>query len=154
MSYYVKVGDQNDKIPNCCTECKLCRDADVLVDDCTLPEQTTTDPFYDCHTRKHAHVIYCTANDNKVIEDISKRPEWCPIPLYPEEEKHCHNCRFFHYGSMSNCRPDYPNLCTNTDNIFYSAKKLKKEEEYKPHPECFVPSHREIQKWINDEWPL
>ena len=150
MSYYVKVGDADSKIPECCNDCELCRNTYATFIVPGIPNQTVSSVHYN---KEYKLAYYCATND-RIIQDISKKPDWCPIPVYPEKEKHCHNCRFFQSGSMNNCRPDYPNLCTNTGNIFYGAKKLKKEEEYKQHPECFVPDHREVQKWINDEWPL
>lgn len=76
MSYYIKVGDEDETIPECCNECYMCQDTYALCDCCTLPDQTTSNAFYG---KKHVHVYYCVADHNRTIQDISKKPKWCPI---------------------------------------------------------------------------
>lgn len=76
MSYYVKVGDETTEIPECCHECYMCQDTYALCDCCDIPDQTTSNLFYD---KKYVHEYYCAADCNRVIQDISKKPDWCPI---------------------------------------------------------------------------
>ena len=76
MSYYVKVGDETTETPECCDKCYMCQDTYALCNCCTLPDQTTSKPFYG---KKYIHKYYCAADCNRVIQDISKKPDWCPI---------------------------------------------------------------------------
>lgn len=76
MSYYVKVGDETTEIPECCNECYMCQDIYSPCDACLLISNTTI-----------PHKYYCAADCNRVIQDILKKPEWCPILKEKQNEK-------------------------------------------------------------------
>lgn len=78
MSYYIKVGKENDTIPECCTECWMRRDTVAACRCCTIPNQTTANPSYGT---EYVQVHYCVAHHNRILQNISKKPEWCPIVI-------------------------------------------------------------------------
>ena len=71
MSYYVKVGDETTEIPECCDKCYMCQNRFELCESCSLLIS-----LWDLIPQKE---YYCIANFNQRIQDISKKPEWCPI---------------------------------------------------------------------------
>ena len=77
MSYCVKVGDETTKIPECCDECYMCQDIYSACDACLLIAKQIGDSYASNITIPHKY--YCAADCNRVIQDISKKPDWCPI---------------------------------------------------------------------------
>ena len=78
MSYYIKVGKENDTVPECCAECLMCHDTIVSYKCCTVPNQTTADPNYGTN---YIQVYCCAASHNSILQNISKKPEWCPVVM-------------------------------------------------------------------------
>lgn len=77
MSYYVKVGDETTEIPECCDKCYMCQDIYSSCDACLLIAKQIRDSYASNITIPHKY--YCVADCNRTIQDISKKPEWCPI---------------------------------------------------------------------------
>lgn len=77
MSFYVKVGDENTEIPESCDKCYICQDIYSSCDACLLIAEQIGDSHASDTTIPHKY--YCAADCNRIIQDISKRPEWCPI---------------------------------------------------------------------------
>ena len=78
MSYYVKVGDENTQVPESCDKCYLCQNKFALCENCSLLDNYNDGNFslWDLVPKKEYR---CAANLNQIIQDISKKPEWCPI---------------------------------------------------------------------------
>ena len=84
MSYYIKIGDEKVETPKSCNKCLMCQDTYVSINSVATPNQTTSDMYYGI---KYEHVYYCPAYYNKVIDDITKKPLWCPIRDVKEKHK-------------------------------------------------------------------
>ena len=78
MAYYVKVGDETSNVPECCDYCLMCQDKFGICHDCSILDQYN-DGYFSLWNLVPKHEYTCSAYCNKTIEDISKKPEWCPI---------------------------------------------------------------------------
>lgn len=85
MPYYVKVGDEDKTIPECCDECYMCQDIYAPCDACLLIAKQIGDSYASNITIPHKY--YCAADGNRIIQDISKKPEWCPILKEKKDER-------------------------------------------------------------------
>lgn len=76
--YYVKVGDNNIKIPECCDKCYMCQEKFAICKNCSLLDQYN-DGYFSLINIVPTSTYYCAADCNRTIQDISKKPDWCPI---------------------------------------------------------------------------
>lgn len=76
--YYVKVGDENTEIPKCCDKCYMCQEKFAIYKNCSLLDQYN-DGYFSLTNIVPTSTYYCAADCNRTIQDISKKPDWCPI---------------------------------------------------------------------------
>ena len=88
MSYYIKIGDENTEIPKCCDSCYMCQNRLEICESCSLLDQ------YNGEYSSLSNLVlvskkkyYCAANLNQTIQDISKKPDWCPILKEEKDER-------------------------------------------------------------------
>ena len=86
MSYYVKVGDETTEIPECCDECYMRQNRFEICESCSLLDQYNGG-YFSLGNLVPKKEYYCAADCNRIIHDISKKPEWCPILKEEKDEK-------------------------------------------------------------------
>lgn len=76
--YYVKIGDETTEIPKCCDKCYMCQNRFELCESCSLLDQYN-DGYFSLGNLVPKKEYHCIANFNQRIQDILKKPDWCPI---------------------------------------------------------------------------